>query len=395
VRSTEVVDSITKVGVQEWDRLIGDNVVVSHGWLRTLEETYIVDPSPRYVLLREEGTLVGATLGYLFRPTDNVQTLDDIMFGRLKSAVSKLSCSFLPALVCSPIRGHGSQLLVDESLDVQKRTALTEELLDALEGMARSESLPLSFLNIPQEHLELRKMLRHRGYNEALALPTFYMEVQWRTFEEYVAAVKRVSKNMARNVTKEINRNRRAGVRIEKMDDVKTHRARLHELADEHWFRYNQRRFPYNPAFFETVREYLGHGAVVYAAFMDSVLIGFMLLLRRDKRAYALELGVDPELGNKNATYFNLDYYAPLSDAIEDGTRWIHVGGGLRDAKIRRGCKRLDLYLYYRSDSKIKNLALRPFFAFYSMWVRRKWRSRPKDPTSRIWVDRADREISD
>lgn len=394
MRSTEVVDSITKIGVQEWDRLIGDNVVMSHGWLRTLEETYLVDLKPRYPLLREEGKLVGATLGYLSRPTDAVQTLNDVMFGRLSGFASRLGCSFLPVLSCSPIRGQGSQLFVDRDLDPPGRKKVMAELLDALEEMARSESLPLCFLSVPEEEVELRELLKSRGYNGALALPTFYLDVRWRSFDEYLADVKRVSKNMARNVIKEINRNQRAGIRIEQLDDVKPHRARLYELADRHWFRYNRKHLPYTPAFFEKVREYLGGGAVLYAAFKESVLIGFMLLLRKDKRAYALELGIDPELGDKNATYFNLDYYAPLAEAIENGTKRIHVGGGLRDAKLRRGCKKQNLYLYYRSDSKTKNLALRPFFAFYSMWVRRKWRSRPKDRTSRIWVDRSDRHGS-
>jgi predicted N-acyltransferase len=394
MRSTQVVDSITKVKKKEWDRLAGDNVVVSHGWLRTLEETYVVDLKPRYFLSHEGERLVGATVGYFSRPTEEVQTLDDIMFGRLRKAVSRLGCSFLPALLCSPIRGQGNQLLVDRSLDRRECNLIMAELLDALEAIARSESLPLCFLSVPGEEVELRKLLKRRGYGEALAFPSFYLDVKWRSFDAYIADIRRVSKNMARNVTREINLNRRAGVRIERLDDIRAHSGRLYELADAHWFEYNRRRFPYTPAFFETVCEHLGDGATIYAAFKESVLIGFLLLLRKDERAYALEVGIDRDLGERNGTYFNLNYYTPLSDAIENGTKGIHFGCGARDVKLRRGCKKTDLYLYFRSGKGVKNLALQPFFAFYSMWVRRKWRSRLKDPTSRIWVDRSDRRDS-
>ena len=392
MRSIRVVDSMAEVGKQEWDRLAGDNVVVTHGWLTTLERTYRVGLEPQYVLMREGERLVGAAVSYVSQPTEDVQTLDDVLYGRLKTPASRLGGSFLPALSCSPIRGLGSPLLLDGDLADQARGDVMAELLDALERMTEPQRLALCFLNVPEDEVDLRRMLRDRGYNAALALPTFYIDVKWPSFDAYVADIKRVSKNMARNVTKEINRNRKAGVRIERLDDVTAHRDRLYELADEHWFRYNQRRFPYTRDFFETAREQLGEGAVVYAAFKESMLIGFMLLLRKDKRAYALELGIDPKLGDKNATYFNLDYYAPLSDAMDNGTRRIHLGGGLRDAKLRRGGKKMEMYLYYRSASRIRNLALRPFFGLYSLWVRRKWRSRPVDPTSRIWVDRSDRE---
>ncbi len=66
MQTLDVFSKISEVPREEWDRLITTNVFATHGWLQTVETTYIGDIRPLYVLVREDGKTVGATVCYIF-----------------------------------------------------------------------------------------------------------------------------------------------------------------------------------------------------------------------------------------------------------------------------------------------------------------------------------------
>jgi len=368
----ETVSSIEDIDKDEWDRMIDGHALASHGWLKTVERTSIDDLDPRYIILRDGTDLVAGTVCYLSRSSHRSLTLDNFMFGRLKFVAEGLGLTFLPSLICGPLNCMGKHFLVDSTVSDTTRRQLIRTLLDALDCIASRFASSLCFSYLFEDEADILTLLKARGYSTTVVFPACYLDVEWSSFQGYLAYLKGLSKNAAKQVRKDLNRNRKAGVEVERIRDAASYQSRLFELADKHWYKYNQLRFPYKPDFFAEVQDNFGDDAVIYGAFKDSVLIGFMLLLRMGQTGHALEVGVDHELSQRDATYFNIVYYRPIADAIGQQIQRLYFGRGLPETKMRRGCKRRPSYLCYKAKSRFKNNALRAWFLIHARWTRRK-----------------------
>jgi predicted N-acyltransferase len=370
--AVETFDSIESVEPEVWDRLVPDNALASHGWLRTLERSTASAERRRYVLARHADRLVAAAACYGFERSTRSIGLDDLMFGRLTRVARSLGLSFLPALQLGAPGAYGDQVLIDPGLDEPRRREVLGLVLDVVQQMAFGNKTSVFCSNLFETDRALLEALADRGFHRTRLLPVCYVDVVWDSFASYVDDLAQTSRNMAASVRKEVSRNRRSGVKIGQIEDVDAHEEELHRLADLHWRRYNSVPFPYGPGFFGTARRMLGDDAVLYGAFRDSRLFGFMLLLRRGEVAFASDVGIDHDVSGDSATYFNLCFYEPIREAIGTGLRRIYYGRGVPKAKIRRGCKVRSSFLCYRSPNRVINPALRPLFAMHSRWISRK-----------------------
>ena len=127
----QTVDVFSKIAEvrEEWDRLITTNVFATHGWLQTVETTYIGDIHPLYVLLREDGKPIGATVGYILHKTGTVEDLDDRLLGRVKPLALRLGISFMPTMVCGTLWGYGDHLAVEPGADPKRKQSVMSKLL--------------------------------------------------------------------------------------------------------------------------------------------------------------------------------------------------------------------------------------------------------------------------
>ncbi len=369
--SVEIVDSIRGVDAREWDRLADGEVLASHGWLKAVEESRREDLGPRYVLIRQTGRLVAATTCCRSHPTAAAPDPDDLLFGRFGRVATRWGLSLRPARVLGFPSGPGIHFLIDGTIGPPERRTLVAKLLDSVEAIAATENSGIFLWNVRADDTELLAPLERRRFHGTLFFPACYLDLVWPSFDDYVAHLKKF-RNMPRNVRREIEACRRAGVTIEPIEEAGSHRAALHELANRHWIRYNDDPFPYDENFFPRVQAYLGSAAVILGAFKDSALIGFMLMLNGRREGHALEIGVERGAAASAATYFNLAYYVPIRRTIGSGLERLYFGRGLPEVKIRRGCKRQDTLLMYRAHGNLRNLALRPLFFFHSLWLRRK-----------------------
>lgn len=51
-------------------------------------------------------------------------------------------------------------------------------------------------------------------------------------------------------------------------------------------------------------------------------------------------------------TYFNIAFYEPIKDAIEEGVKRIHFRPSSLQAKLKRGCNLEKLYLFVKCQNK-------------------------------------------
>ncbi|MFQ5963201.1 MAG: peptidogalycan biosysnthesis protein [Candidatus Scalinduaceae bacterium] len=368
MHTIKIVNSINEVHKEEWDAMVDDKVFISYGWLKTVEETFIGDVNSKYVLVQDSKKLIGASVCYIFDETDIVYSLDNFMFGRFKKYAAKMGISFLPAFICCPMRCYGKHFLIEKDADAETTGIIMDEILETIEEEASERKLSVSLINVIEDEIELIELLNKRGYNKTLGFPLNYLDVEWSSFEGYKKHVGRISKNTKKSIKKEINKNRKEGVIIKQLENLGGYEDRLYELVNNNYYKHNQILFPFNREFFKRLKENLGEDVVTYISVKKERLTGMSLLLKRNKVSYFSVIGIDHEMAGNDFTYFNLGYYRPIMDAISDKTTRLYDGAGMYELKARRGFKISDTYIYYKSFNRIKNIALKPWYAFHSKW---------------------------
>ena len=375
MHSIKIVESIKELNKEEWDAMIDDKFFASYGWLKTVEETYIGNINPKYIIVLDSAKLIGASVCHLSNKTDKSVDLDNLLLGRLRKFTSKLGISFLPTFLCSPMRCHGKHLLITKEVDSKYKEIIADELFTAIEKEASYRELSVCFYDVMDDEVELIQLLNKRGYIRTLGHPINYLDIEWSSFEGYKKYVKRNNrkKSYVRKVINyEINKNRKEGVTIKKLATLDGHEDRLYELVNNNYYKHNQRLFPFTSKFFIKLKENLGEDVVLYASFKNGSVTGVCTLFKRNRTGYLPIVGVDHEKAENDATYFNITFYRPIMDAISEQMARLYYGKAMYDLKTKRGCKINNTYVYYKPFNKFLKTAIKPWFALHSLWFRKK-----------------------
>ena len=364
-----VYDTISGIAPEEWDVLAGNNVMASHGWLKTVETTCIVPFRARYITVRFQKHLAGAAVCYIVPRTDQVETIDDMLFGRLRPIADALGLSRLPAFVCGPLHSYGWHAEADHRLDPQRRAAVRPALLDAIEAEARAEGLHPTFTNVLDQQTALVQLLQQRGYLRFSHIPLNYLDVQWSSFDEYLNHLNTITHGAKKDVRRHISKNLKGSTRIEIADRPGLIGARLHELLEGNSLRYNGRPFSFRAEFFGELKRNLGDDARIYTASKGGAITAVNVMLRRNGVAQMPMVGVDHEAAGRDFTYFNVALYRPIRDAISERVERIYYGRALYDLKARKGCRIANLSIYHKATGPSR-FVLRPWCSVLSAWNR-------------------------
>lgn len=355
----------------KWDGLVGDNVLFSHGWLKTIEQTLIQKVNRHYFLIYDAEGPAGAAVCYLQeRGAEFVGNLDHVVFGRLRKYATKVDISCLPALVCCPLYRYGNPLITHKGLASERQDSIIKELLNTIEEKAASKGIPVAFINITEDESELVSILKKRGYESALDVPLAYLDIQWPSFREYIFSLKNISRNVGKNISYQINKSKKEGVIIKNLEYIEGYEKRIYELLNNNSYKYNRMPFTFKEIFLKVLKENLGQNIVCYAAFKGGVLIGVSLVLKRNGAGSVIFVGVDHEASGNDFTYFNIAYYRPIEDAILAGMKRLYYGRGMYVLKIRRGCRIKRIYTYYRPVNFTQELAIKAWFMVLSLWIK-------------------------
>lgn len=345
--------------------------MAGHGWIRTVESTSLSRQQGRYVVLRDaQGALVAASPCALMHASPQVETVDDLVFGRLQPWVSKLGPSLLPAWVCGPPFGYGRHLLIEPEADPARRLLLARLLLDAIESEAWREGRWVAFPHVVDEETELVAELRRRGYLPSTHVPLSYLDIAWGSFDEYLSHLNTVTRGARKDIRRQINRFYKSGAEIFELGSEPVTNEDLHKVLELNARRHNQKPFGFRASFFSELKANLGDQAKVYVCRNEGCITSVSLMLCANGVAQLPLIGIDHDRAGNNFTYFNLAHYRPIHDAVEAGFRRMYFGRSLYELKARRGCRRIRLTLYLKTNSAIRAAALRPWLAVLSAWNR-------------------------
>lgn len=377
MQTIDTFPRISEIPQEEWDRLIATNVFATHGWLQTVETTFIGDIRPLYVLVREEGRTVGATVIYIFSKTGTVEDLDDRLLGRMKPLALRLGISFMPTMVCGTLWGYGDYLAVEPEANPERKQMIMNKLLDAVEGEANRKRLPINLIDVPEEDLDLAAVLNRRGYGRSRHVPITLLDIRWSSFDEYV---KHLSLHTRNNLRSQVKRNRKSGTIVSTLEDVGEHSERLHELMTMNYRKHLNLPFCFSKDFFSELKRNLGRNALLHISRKDGYITGVAVECRYNKTSHGLLLGIDHEKCGNDMTYFNLGYYSPIAEAISAGMTRFYFGPGHYPMKMRLGCRTTDLFNWHKSRWPIAHQMVRLWFAILSNWNRYKLPRQVRSP---------------
>ncbi|MBL0714610.1 MAG: GNAT family N-acetyltransferase [Desulfosarcina sp.] len=370
--SLKIFHSIESVNRDDWDFLAHDQVLMRHGWLKTVEQTYSGRLSPRYVILYESARPVAATAYRQINSADGFTNFDYFLFGGLKPYLSRLGISSLPMIALMPSKGYPPAFLTGLPSDPAAAQKKLQTLLGAIHDHGCRGKMPVAFTKVSGDDREAIRLLRRNGYTRIIAAPLAYMDIVWSSFSDYRKDTSRISKNLRRKINWEVNRNRKEGIEIVVLENLRGYEDRLYRLLTLNAARHNMAVPTFDRNFFKVLSENMPNEARVYAAFKKGELVGMSLFMAHGAIWHALLVGIDHHLTGNDLTYFNIVFYRPIRDAIEAQCKRIYYGNSLYEPKIRRGCQLLRVYTYYKPYSRIGRMGARPFFFVHRAWNRGK-----------------------
>lgn len=367
----QILDRLTEQQSEAWNALTANNVLASFGWLQTINESLTFDLSPHYLCAVEDNRMIGATAIYQQRHSYMAGSLDHIWLGKARRTASVLGISFLPALVCSPLQAYGCHVMTETGIGAGKRKSLTESMVREILKTADRLKLPCAFINVLDNEFELIETLSKQGFARCDELPVNYIDIIWRSFPEYLNALKKAGKRARKNAKFEINRNAREGVAIHKCSHVKGYEQEAYDLLKKNFAVHNKLCFPFDASLLCSLQTYLSKQVDFYLAFKHDRLIGIAILLKMGDIAYLPFVGVDHSRAGKDLTYFNLVYYRPIRDAISAGFKRIYYGRKMYALKAKRGCRIKNVSSWFYPSKTTSRFIVPHWFAALSAWNRR------------------------
>jgi predicted N-acyltransferase len=358
-------DSVSAIRPAEWSRLSVLSGFSSYSWLQAVERYAAGTCAPRYVVACIQERPVGAVVLELVNDVDRESGIVRRLLGGRRVLRHTFGKCLVPNLVAGTPFGYGGQFLFDTSIGNELLRRIAQSLLSAVEELSESLRAPLWFSDVLASDVQLIQTLRDAGYLSSRYLPLAELAIEWHTFDDYVATLKTQSKNVAKDIRREQNRCRSAGVILEEPTDLGDLDKRFVELADQTYGKHGDLAFPFKPGFFSSLKRNLGDDFLVCNALEGGNVLGFVTMISDGHTAWAGNYGLDYTNNASAFVYFNLVLQWPVRKAIELGLKRLVLGRGHYELKIRRGCTLSDTYLFHKPSNALS----RPVYArlFHSL----------------------------
>lgn len=263
-------------------------------------------------------------------------------------------------LLCfSPCCYRTKILLAEQTSQSQVIKKLTKQI----DSFCKQEKILFSsFMFVSDLDKCLLNHLENFGYHKSPWRPTMYLDVQWRSFEEYLNSLK---SDIRRKVIREIRCSNENGVTIEKITNLKQLSSALSDLSLNLLSKYKKKKRVFKPTFYENLSNYAKENVVAFIAKKQGNIIGFTLCLRKGKTLDAFQCGFNYDLQKKtDFAYFNLAYYTPIKWAIQENIEKIYYRYEAEKVKYKRGCKPEMQYTLVKCQNRLLNSQIKNYLNY-------------------------------
>lgn len=321
----EIVTSLNDVDAAAWDVLAGPQPFVRHAFLRGLEQTGCVGGdtgwTPRHILLKRAGVLVGALPLYLRDDSYGEFVFDFAWADAYTRYGGRYYPKLLTAVPFTPVTGR--RLLANNDAD---RLSLIDAALD----MAQRLQVSSWHCLFPTE--ADAALLISKGLMQRFGTQFHWRNAGYTTFADYLAEM---SHDKRKKIKQERRKVRAAGVTFQ-------HRVGA-EINEEDWrffyacYRHtylSHRSPPYmNLDFFLALGQRLAGNVMLVLGYQDGKRIAVALNLFDEERLYGRYWGAT---GFISGLHFETCYYQSIEFAIARKLA-VFEGGAQGEHKLARG----------------------------------------------------------
>ena len=321
----EIVSSLAEVDASAWDELAGPQPFVRHAFLHALEQNGCVGGdtgwSPRHLLLKREGELVGALPLYLRDDSYGEFVFDFAWADAYARGGGRYYPKLLTAIPFTPV--PGKRLLANNDDD-------RFFLIDAALAFARELGVSSWHCLFPLE--QDARLLEARGLMPRQGVQFHWRNAGYASFDEFLATM---SRDKRKKIKQERRRVRDAGVSF-------VHRVGA-DITEADWrffFACYQRTYrlhhspPYMTlAFFLDIAARMGEQILLVMGSVENEPVSVALNFFDGEQLYGRYWGATQFI---SGLHFETCYYQALEFAIARGFQ-VFEGGAQGEHKLARG----------------------------------------------------------
>jgi predicted N-acyltransferase len=330
---------------------ISNDSFFTYGWFKTLESFGML-PEPLYLTANREGSTVAIAPCFIDKINDFFSWGPNILpsLHRLLNVSQRLGLYRNNILLCYSPACCRTKILFDSN---HKDKTILNMLSKKIDNICREQKVLFSaFLFVSEFDELLIKNLESLNYTKFPNIVTFYLDVNWITFEDYLNSLK---PGMRKKIRREIKKCSDNGVTIKEELITENIAGKLSELEAIVSSKYNPTsNNKYPTLFFMTLQKYVKDKIRLFVARKNDEVIGFSLSLQHKDVLDVYMYGSDYEAQtNTFFTYFNLAYYNPIQLAINEKIKKIYFRYLNEKVRLNRGCKPEQTYSFIKCHDPI------------------------------------------
>ncbi len=349
--SIRTYNSIGHIAEDEWNSIVGKNrLICTYKYLEAIEKSGINDCRFYYPVVCEGGRIVAHASVY-FISTE----LDMFARGAAKRAIDlvrrvKKDFFIFRSYECGTPVALGSTISFAAGSDREKAFGI---LRAEIERLAKDNGVAtVVFRDFYDDELAQYDGLIGAGYTKIRNLPCARIDVKWKTFDEYLEALRSQYRWKVKDRMRKFHRN---GIELSVITDFSDRAENLERL----WMNVYEKASEYKrerltSAFFRNIDKCLGERSSLIMAEKEGIPMGFTLLLFDDDTLIPLFSGLDYRYNDENCIYFNL-LYKSIDIAINRGMKDIDLGITTLVPKKEMGGEVVTLNMYMKHFNPLLN----------------------------------------
>ncbi|MBN8951913.1 MULTISPECIES: GNAT family N-acetyltransferase [unclassified Rhizobium] len=358
----EVHFSIRAIGRDAWNACF-PNEVEDYDCLLAIEEAGLEGFEWRYITITEGGRVSAAMPAFLCLYALDT-TLDEGFLRRSVRRLQRRFPGFLKlrlACVGSPCTETGA-IGFHPELSGEHRRRLLTEMLSFFDQVAATERCGLIGLkDIPEQvSAEFGDLLAARGYAAIGGLPTAWLDIDFKTIDEYLC-------RLSSGTRKDMRRKMKAAgqVRVEIRTDFGEFLPEVMALYRDTRNRSELQFEELTSAYFQGVLDRMSGRSFCAFYFVGSKLLAANLILHDERVAIDKFFCMDGDKGRPYNLYF-LSWFTNLRYCLDNGLSRYQSGQANYENKLRLGSKLTANAMYFRHRNPLLQGLLRlvsPLFA--------------------------------
>jgi predicted N-acyltransferase len=199
--------------------------------------------------------------------------------------------------------------------------------------------------------------LKEFKYHDFLVEPNMIVNINWKTFEEYLNAMSKKYRNRAKGIVKK-------GLELQRKqfsaNDIKEHQKEIQQLYDNVHLKAAFSMASLSTNYFVEMKKNLQDKFNFIAYYHNEKLIGFKTSFVLDTAIEAHFIGLNYEVNKELELYQNM-LYDYVKEAIDHNLPQLFLGRTASEIKSTVGAEAYQLTCYIRHRNPLSNRIIKPF----------------------------------